>query len=98
MDIYTFLPFIVSIIFNFILLYEKERYKEIIKSLMDEKKEGAIMNDQDLIKIKQALINDFNNLYQKEYCTDYKEKRLVRGIEIEIMELNNLIAIIENLR
>jgi len=49
------------------------------------------MDSKDIDIIKKALIKDFNDLYQKEYCTDYKEKRLIRGIEIEIMDFDNLI-------
>lgn len=53
------------------------------------------MDSKDIDIIKKALIKDFNDLYQKEYCTDYKEKRLIRGIEIEIMDFDNLIKAIE---
>ena len=39
---------------------------------------------------REALKKDFNNLYQKEYTTDFKEKRLIRNTEIDIMSLDNL--------
>ena len=41
-------------------------------------------------KFKQALQADFNALYQKEYTADWKEQRLVRNIEIGIMEFKNV--------
>lgn len=42
------------------------------------------------LKLKKALFKDFENLYQKEYCTDFKEKRLIRSVEIGIMDLTNV--------
>ena len=44
----------------------------------------------DLDKFRQALQADFNALYQKEYTTSWEEQRLVRSIEIDIMEFENV--------
>lgn len=41
-------------------------------------------------KIREALKKDFNNLYVKKFCIDYEAKRLIRGMEIDIMDLSNL--------
>ena len=40
-------------------------------------------------KLKQALIKDFKNLYQKEYTSAWRESRMIRSIEIELMSLKN---------
>ena len=41
------------------------------------------------IKLVRALQADFKELYQKEFTTDYKAKRLIRNIELGIMRLEN---------
>ena len=40
-------------------------------------------------EIKTALKKDFDDLYQKQYCTDFEAKRLVVGIEIGIMDFDH---------
>lgn len=46
-------------------------------------------------KLKEALKKDFNNLYVKEFTTDWEANRIIRGYEIEVMSLSNLEKIIE---
>lgn len=46
-------------------------------------------------KFKIALKKDFNLLYQKEFTTDWKEQRLIRGLEIDAMSFPNLAKIAE---
>jgi hypothetical protein len=38
-------------------------------------------------RIKAALKADFNKLYVKEFTTDWKTQRLVRGLEIDVMAM-----------
>lgn len=42
------------------------------------------------IKLVRALQKDFTELYQKEYTTEYKTKRMLINIELGIMRLDNL--------
>lgn len=46
-------------------------------------------------KIKEAIKKDFNILYQKEFTTDWKEQRLVRELEINVMSFPNLLKELE---
>ena len=41
-------------------------------------------------KLKQALVKDYNNLYQKGFTSSWREQRFIRKIEISIMDFNNL--------
>lgn len=53
------------------------------------------MNDETLKEqIKQALNKDFNNLLVKEFTTDWKVQRLKIGLDIEVMDFDNLIQLI----
>lgn len=47
--------------------------------------------------IKSALKQDFNALYVKEFTEDWKEQRLLREIEIDLMELPGLEFVINRL-
>jgi hypothetical protein len=47
-------------------------------------------------KIKEAMLKDFNNLYVKNYTTAWETQRIIRGIEIKIMSIENLIKLFEN--
>lgn len=49
---------------------------------------------QILAKLRESLKKDFHNLYQREFTTDWREQRVVRDIEIEIMNLNNVLQLI----
>ena len=40
--------------------------------------------------LKEAIKKDFHELYRKGYCTDWEAKRLVRDVEIDIMEFKHL--------
>jgi len=46
-------------------------------------------------KFKTALKKDFDLLYQKEFTTDWKEQRFIRGLEIDAMSFPNLAQIAE---
>lgn len=46
-------------------------------------------------KLREALKKDFKNLYVKEFTTDWQAQRLVRETEIDVMSLNNLLALFE---
>lgn len=41
-------------------------------------------------RLREALKQDFNNLYVKQFTTDWQTQRLVRQTEIDIMALENL--------
>ena len=41
-------------------------------------------------KIKEALKKDFEELYQENYASNYKSLRIIRKVEIDIMDLENL--------
>lgn len=43
-------------------------------------------------ELREALKKDFHKLYVKQFTADFKVKRLVRDIEIDIMPLDNLQA------
>ena len=45
-------------------------------------------------QIKDALKKDFNELYVKEFSTAWEIERLLRGIEIKIMPLKNLMKLV----
>lgn len=45
--------------------------------------------------LREAIYKDFEVLYQKEFTTDWKEQRLLRKLETNIMGLNNLESLIE---
>jgi hypothetical protein len=44
----------------------------------------------ELYDIKEVLKKDFNNLYQERFTMDWRDQRLVRGLEIDVMSLDNL--------
>lgn len=41
-------------------------------------------------KLKTALKKDFNTLLAKEFTTDWREQRLVTGLQIDVMGIDNL--------
>ena len=45
--------------------------------------------------LRTALIKDFNNLYVKEFTTDWKFQRMMRSIEINLMKLENTLNLLE---
>lgn len=45
-------------------------------------------------ELKIALKHDFNALYVKGFTTSWEAERLVRGIEIDVMGLDNLEALL----
>lgn len=45
-------------------------------------------------QIRDALKKDFNELYVKEYSTTWEAERMIRGIEIDIMSLKNLMKLV----
>lgn len=45
-------------------------------------------------KIKEALKKDFRKLYVKEFTANWKNTRLVREVEIDVMSLVNLEALL----
>ena len=49
------------------------------------------MSKEDL---RKALIADFNTLLVKEFTVDWQSQRVMRRLEIEVMELDNLDKII----
>lgn len=54
------------------------------------------MAEQELDKkLREALKADFDNLYVKEFTTDWKNQRLFRNIEIGIMDLKNTLKLIK---
>ena len=54
------------------------------------------MNDETLKEeIEQALKKDFNNLLVKEFTTDWKVQRLKIGLDIEVMDFDNLMQLIK---
>lgn len=48
------------------------------------------MNQDNREELKQALIKDFNELLVKEFTADWKIQRLVTGLQIDVMSLDNL--------
>ena len=46
-------------------------------------------------KLREALKKDFHKLYVKEFTTDWSIQRLVRDTEIDVMRLDNLLALID---
>ena len=46
-------------------------------------------------KLREALINDFTDLYVKEFTTNWKGERLVRETEIKVMDLKHTVALIK---
>lgn len=38
-------------------------------------------------KLKMAIVHDFNNLYVREFTTDWESQRLVRQLELDVMSL-----------
>jgi hypothetical protein len=46
-------------------------------------------------QIEQALQKDFNNLLVKEFTTDWKIQRLKIGLDIEVMDFDNLMQLIK---
>ena len=49
-------------------------------------------------QIREALKQDFRELYVKEYSTTWEVERMVRGIEIDIMPLKNLMKLLNENR
>ena len=45
-------------------------------------------------QIKDAIKKDFNELYVKEFSTMWELERMVRGVEIDIMSIKNLMELI----
>ena len=50
------------------------------------------------VDLKEALKKDFRKLYVKEFSTQWEAERLVREVEIDIMDLSNTLALIDDLR
>jgi len=46
-------------------------------------------------KLKEALKKDFQKLYVKQFTTNWREERIVRDIEIDVMSLHNLMYAID---
>ena len=46
-------------------------------------------------QIEQALKKDFNNLLVKEFTTDWRIQRLKIGLDIEVMDFDNLMQLIK---
>ncbi len=46
-------------------------------------------------KLKAALLQDFSTLYVKEFTTDWKVQRVIRGLEIQGMSFPNTMKLIE---
>ena len=44
-------------------------------------------------ELKEALKKDFRKLYVKEFSTMWEMERMVREIEIDIMKLDNVLAL-----
>jgi hypothetical protein len=47
------------------------------------------------LKLRNALMKDFDNLYQREFTTNWEFQRVIRRIEINIMELDNTMKLFE---
>lgn len=41
-------------------------------------------------ELRKALLRDFKKLYVRQFSTDWKQQRLIRELEIEVMGLDNL--------
>ena len=46
-------------------------------------------------KVKDAMKKDFNVLYQKEFTTDWEAQRFVRGLQIDVMGVDNLATLLQ---
>jgi len=48
------------------------------------------MSDQDntAIKLREAIKQSFNKLYVKQFTTGWQEARMIRGIEIDLLDLS----------
>lgn len=44
----------------------------------------------DIKEFKEALLKDFNELYTDKFTLDYEAKRIIREMEIEVMDFNNV--------
>ena len=53
------------------------------------------MDEDILLKLKEAVKKDFHVLYVPEFTASYKADRLIRNIEINIMGFPNLELFIE---
>ena len=51
--------------------------------------------ERDKTKLVEALRKDYKQLYVKEYTTGWREQRLMRNTELEIMSLKNTEEYIE---
>lgn len=47
-----------------------------------------------LAQFRVALIQDFNYLYVREFTTDYKIQRLIRRLEINVMDFPSVMNLI----
>jgi len=57
-----------------------------------------MINKEELTgRIREGLIKDYNKLYVKEYTTTWREERIVRKVEIDIMSFENTIESIISL-
>ncbi len=45
--------------------------------------------------MREALKKDFHKLYVKAFTTTWKAERFVRDVEIDVMSLDNLLALID---
>lgn len=51
--------------------------------------------DKRLEELRNALKRDWRTLYVKEFTTNWREQRLIRETEIDVMSLENLLALIK---
>ena len=52
------------------------------------------MTDKRLLQLKEALKKDFRKLYVRKYTTDWEIQRILRETEIDVMNLDNTLALI----
>jgi len=55
------------------------------------------MTDKRLLQLKEALKKDFRKLYVRKYTTDWEIQRILRETEIDVMYLDNTLALFEEL-
>lgn len=51
------------------------------------------MADKRLLQLKEALKKDFRKLYVREFTTNWEIQRLLREIEIDVMDLDNTLSL-----
>jgi len=58
-----------------------------------KKWKGWGMADKRLLQLKEALKKDFRKLYVREFTTNWEIQRLLREIEIDVMDLDNTLSL-----